>query len=103
MQQKLDDLCVQMNCNKDLPQEKANLPASKILDHSSRRSSLPGKSDSICSDCWFCDQRQAESIDFSVSIALALLNILWEETIDVQRRATSHKHHHRLNCVFAKL
>ncbi|XP_057515108.1 uncharacterized protein LOC130796751 isoform X2 [Amaranthus tricolor] len=65
MQQKLDDLCVQMNCNKDHPQEKANLPASKILDHSSTRSSLPGKSDSVCSDCWFCDQRRAESIDFS--------------------------------------
>lgn len=65
MQQKLDDLCEQMNCMKDQSQEVIELSASKNLDFSSRRLSFPGKSDSICTDCWFCDQRRVELDDLS--------------------------------------
>ncbi|XP_056682963.1 uncharacterized protein [Spinacia oleracea] len=64
MQKKLDDLCEQMNCMKDQPQAVVGLSASKIKDFSSRRSSLSSKSDSMCSECWFCDQRRAEMTDF---------------------------------------
>lgn len=68
MQQKLDDLCEQMNCMKDQSQEVTELSASKNLDFSSRRLSFPGKSDSICTDCWFCDQRRVELDDLSVRL-----------------------------------
>lgn len=67
MQQKLDDLCEQMNCMKDQPQVLVNMSAPKIVDSSSRRSSLASKSDSMCTDCWFCDQRRAEFDDISGS------------------------------------
>lgn len=68
MQKKLDDLCEEMNCIKDQPQAVADLSAFKALDFSSRRSSLGHKSDSVCSDCWFCDQRRAHLTDLSVSL-----------------------------------
>uniref|UniRef100_A0A803NC69 Uncharacterized protein n=1 Tax=Chenopodium quinoa TaxID=63459 RepID=A0A803NC69_CHEQI len=35
------------------------------MEFSSRRSSLASKSDSMCTDCWFCDQRRAELNDVS--------------------------------------
>uniref|UniRef100_A0A803NBX2 Uncharacterized protein n=1 Tax=Chenopodium quinoa TaxID=63459 RepID=A0A803NBX2_CHEQI len=65
MQQKLDDLCEQMNSMKDQPQAIVDSSASKIMEFSSRRSSLASKSDSMCTDCWFCDQRRAELNDVS--------------------------------------
>ncbi|KAL2940850.1 SUMO-specific isopeptidase USPL1 [Bienertia sinuspersici] len=71
MQQKLDDLCQQMNYIKDQPQAVADLPAPKIIDSSSRRLSLPSKSESICTDCWFCDQRRADLSDISQCKSLA--------------------------------
>uniref|UniRef100_A0A803L1I7 Uncharacterized protein n=1 Tax=Chenopodium quinoa TaxID=63459 RepID=A0A803L1I7_CHEQI len=65
MQQKLDELCDQMNTMKVQPQLIVDSSASKIMDFSSRRSSLASKSDSMCTDCWFCDQRRAELNDVS--------------------------------------
>ncbi|XP_074294083.1 uncharacterized protein LOC141621577 isoform X2 [Silene latifolia] len=39
--------------------------ASKIVDFSSAEASFPCNSDSICTDCWLCDQHRAQINDLS--------------------------------------
>ncbi|KAL2927890.1 SUMO-specific isopeptidase USPL1 [Bienertia sinuspersici] len=96
MQQKLDDLCQQMNYIKDQPQAVADLPAPKIIDSSSRRLSLPSKSESICTDCWFCDQRRADLSDISQCKSLAkagngdeMKNVVMSDLSDLASSVTS--------------
>ncbi|KAK9692380.1 hypothetical protein RND81_09G260300 [Saponaria officinalis] len=65
MQQKLDNLCEQMNCIKDQPQPVADSSAHKTMDCSSSEASFPCNSDSISTDCWLCDQHRAQLNDLS--------------------------------------
>lgn len=59
MQQKLDDLCEQVSFIKDQPQTVSDFSAPKIAYFSS--------SNSICTDCWHCDQHRAQLNDLSVN------------------------------------
>ncbi|KAH9623915.1 hypothetical protein KSS87_002308 [Heliosperma pusillum] len=65
MQQKLDNLCEEMNYIKEQSQDMAAPCASKTMDFSSAEASFPCNSDSICTDCWLCDQHRAQLNDLS--------------------------------------
>ncbi|KAL9248397.1 hypothetical protein vseg_021722 [Gypsophila vaccaria] len=65
MQQKLDNLCEQVNCIRDQPQPVADPSAHKTVDCSSSEASFPSNSDSISTDCWLCDQHRAQLNDLS--------------------------------------
>ncbi|GMH00073.1 hypothetical protein Nepgr_001912 [Nepenthes gracilis] len=58
MQQKLDNLCEQMNNTND-----PDLSAAKIVKVSLSEASEPNKPEFVCTDCWLCDQHRSQSSD----------------------------------------